>query len=826
MTSRRLQILGSRRPRPLRPPASTAYNRGPFAHRPLEPSILLGVPKPLRARSLLTLLAVSATLAARPALAVLDIEDRGPVLSAGGFALRVTNAGILGNAFLDKGLSADPSFEIRPGSGYEALNHCQLWVGGRTEGGALRVSGGPLLEWRPTLDPDDRVRVVEQGRPGSVRLFDDDGDGATDEEQLDGVDQDGDGEIDEDLGIFAQQMMSARFVDDRPEALYYVYEGGENHVPLHLTVEQEAYAWSATGHEGIAGLSFKITNHGARPIEDVRLGFLADLDSRERNDRRGHLDDRIEMHGYSRSVFEGISCVSTGGYPAPPCDSVMTCFSSHARTLPTLRDTDPDAGLPHVAIVPLLHTTDPLAHIPVASRHARAPAAIAFRSSVFARGRIPGQGGLPTTDLERYEALQGTFATAATNTADDYVVLVSCGPFPTLGPGQSLDFHLALVATLDPDSLETLMGNAAELQHGRSVNLLPDTTDSRYPDEWYLGQSGRVGHEVCIEPPAGVTFVHDPHCAAKFDPLLNVPEMPEVYAPGRCIWTDADCDLCTGVGGRETRLHWLDPGQRPVHPRVRLVPGDHAMRVEWDNRAEVLAAAGLGGPVLARFGGYRIYRTADWRGRRSLLPDQNRWAMVAALGPDTLLGHLPLASVVDSTVDYERVLYEMRLYPPGRYAFVDSAVHNGFDYAYVVTSLLLLDVDVNGFRRTVEFESPFTPEFAEVVRPRSEARAAGGAWVTPNPFRARAAWDRPPVVGDQLTRHVDFMGLPRARCTIKIWTVSGDHVATLDHDGSGGDGQAPWDLVSRNGQEVESGIYLFTIDSPIGQQTGRFVIIR
>ena len=33
------------------------------------------------------------------AQAVLDINDRGPVLNCGGFAMRVTNAGILGNAF-------------------------------------------------------------------------------------------------------------------------------------------------------------------------------------------------------------------------------------------------------------------------------------------------------------------------------------------------------------------------------------------------------------------------------------------------------------------------------------------------------------------------------------------------------------------------------------------------------------------------------------------------------------------------------------------------------------------------------------------------------
>jgi hypothetical protein len=70
------------------------------------------------------------------------------------------------------------------------------------------------------------------------------------------------------------------------------------------------------------------------------------------------------------------------------------------------------------------------------------------------------------------------------------------------------------------------------------------------------------------------------------------------------------------------------------------------------------------------------------------------------------------------------------------------------------------------------------------------------------------------------------MGLPKAPCTIKIWTLAGDLVAQIDHDGSGGDGQAPWDLVSRSGHDIESGVYLFTVESALGRQIGRFVVIR
>ena len=40
------------------------------------------------------------------------------------------------------------------------------------------------------------------------------------------------------------------------------------------------------------------------------------------------------------------------------------------------------------------------------------------------------------------------------------------------------------------------------------------------------------------------------------------------------------------------------------------------------------------------------------------------------------------------------------------------------------------------------------------------------------------------------------------------------------------DGQASWNLISRNGQDVVSGIYMFSVESDQGTQQGKFVIIR
>ena len=756
-----------------------------------------------------------------PARAVLDVNDRGPSLKAGVFELRVTNAGILGNAFTDR--SFDPSFEFPQGSGQELMSHAALWVGGRTDDGLL-VSGGPLLEWRPTTAPEDSVYSGWYGRLGSSRSVDDDGDGAIDEERLNGRDDDGDGETDEDLGFPAQQVLSADYVDDRPEAVQYLYPNGEQHRPMHLSVHQEVYGWSVPGYDGIAGIEFVITNHGERTVRDVRVGLFADLDSRGRDDPLGHTNDLIERREGTRVLFEGEYDLTVLRR-----DTVTyTCFKTLRQVVPVVRDSR--ANLPCAAVVGLGHTTDPLAlaaaEAGVSPGIARAPGTENFIYSVFAHARPAGSGGLPITDEQRYDALAGRFPVAAETVAEDYTVLASCGPFRSLPPGQSFSVRFALVAGAHPDSIPMAVANALETHYGTWINAEPDSV-GRWVSEWNIGRSGINGHDACIAPPVGVQFQLDPSCGRVIPPE-GAPGIQEVYTADACIWTDVDCDKCTGILGRDTQIRWKDPGSLPPSPTVRVIPGDREMRIEWDNLPEILLRQGAIGPPGVEFVGYGVYRISDWRDRRSPLPPRDAYALIGAFGSDAAAGQAPLSTVIDTTLDYLDITYEQRRYPPGRYVFRDPDVFNGFDYVYVVTTMVDRPILLgNAVIVRQRLESPLVASFADARRPRAEAReAAGAVWVVPNPFRGSAGWDRTPVYGDRLTRHIDFMGLPRARCTIRIWTVAGDLVRVIDHDGSNGSGQAAWDLVTRNGQEAESGIYLFTVESSRGKDQGRFVVIR
>ena len=775
-------------------------------------------------------------LAVGVAHAKMDIANDGPVLDAGRFGMRITNIGVIGNAFFNKGLSFDPSFEFPKGSGHECLEHAELWVGAVREDGSQGVSGGPMFEFRPTLADADVVRRRYAGDRGTRAVFDDDGDGRIDEEFLDGIDNDGDGEIDEDLRFPAQETAACRYTDDQKESVEFAYENGERHRPLEITVVQEAHAWSLPGYDKIAGLRFTITNHGSQKLRDVRLGVYADLDSRDRRGGGGHTDDFVTVLRDSVTIPE----------PNATLNSIWTksCFTTLKGSFPAVHDAVAGSTAPWAAIVGLSHTTDPLAYlvniafpgVREAAAAARAPRRdTAFVYTTYSPALPPQQGGPPILDNERYAALAGRFPQAPPNEARDYAVLVSCGPFRVLEPGQSVEFAVAFIAGENADSLVAAAQSARLAWRGTAVNLQPDKPNTTsYQD----GQSGINGHEICYEPPPGIVFNYDPNCTSKFTrdpayrPLPGLPPETIIEATYRfgtgCIWTDFDCDACTGNGGRETQVPWFVQAPAPPQPLYRTTAGDRRVTIEWDNLPEILAEAGVTPGPPWRFWGYRLYRLDDWE-RESLLPPAARWQQIASFAVDTTLGARSLSSVTNASVDYDSIAYERRHYPVGRYRYEDARVQDGFDYHYVVTALAQRTITVTGTSRLELIESPFRTLFSGVVRPRAEAGVAyrdGKVWVVPNPFRGSAPWEREPVPGDAFTRHLDFFGLPRAVSTIRIYTLAGDLVQTIDHDGRSGVGQAAWNLISRNGQDVESGVYLFTVESPAGRQRGRFVVIR
>ena len=98
--------------------------------------------------------------------------------------------------------------------------------------------------------------------------------------------------------------------------------------------------------------------------------------------------------------------------------------------------------------------------------------------------------------------------------------------------------------------------------------------------------------------------------------------------------------------------------------------------------------------------------------------------------------------------------------------------------------------------------------------------------VVPNPYRGSADWDLIPNDLDPTGTKIALRNLPEGTSTIRIFTVSGDLIETVEHDSRVSGGTYFWNLLSRNGQPVVSGIYLYAVVHGGTTCRGRFVIMR
>lgn len=98
-------------------------------------------------------------------------------------------------------------------------------------------------------------------------------------------------------------------------------------------------------------------------------------------------------------------------------------------------------------------------------------------------------------------------------------------------------------------------------------------------------------------------------------------------------------------------------------------------------------------------------------------------------------------------------------------------------------------------------------------------------YVVPNPYVAYSLSENPGRNPDQRgDRDLQFRNLP-PKCTIKIFTVVGELVQTIEKDDMSS--IAHWDLLSNEAQKVAYGVYIYHVEAPgVGEKIGRFAVIK
>jgi hypothetical protein len=175
-------------------------------------------------------------------------------------------------------------------------------------------------------------------------------------------------------------------------------------------------------------------------------------------------------------------------------------------------------------------------------------------------------------------------------------------------------------------------------------------------------------------------------------------------------------------------------------------------------------------------------------------------------------------------------------------------VHAAYEYEYTISGLLPSQ-PVYMAVTTKDFGNPQTGLEPLESSPLANAIEVYPIWsneevvaqdlevsVFPNPYRVdggylEAGFEQldPQSPSPDRARRIHFANLPR-EATIRIYTLDGDLVRELNHPCNcnlqEGESMMAWDLISRNTQAVVSGIYLYSVESELGNQVGKFVIIK
>ncbi|MEM0961061.1 MAG: hypothetical protein AAGK21_00810 [Bacteroidota bacterium] len=123
------------------------------------------------------------------------------------------------------------------------------------------------------------------------------------------------------------------------------------------------------------------------------------------------------------------------------------------------------------------------------------------------------------------------------------------------------------------------------------------------------------------------------------------------------------------------------------------------------------------------------------------------------------------------------------------------------------------------------FEFTTTPAGVDPNAARSQFEEQE-PFVVPNPYVAAASFEPERfATAGRGQRRIEFRAIP-ANSTVRIYTVTGDLVQTLRHDGLT-TGIVEWDLRTKDNLDVAPGLYIFHVDAPdVGEHVGRFAIIK
>ena len=814
-----------------------------------------------RSEHLLRLQALNKPTAGNPAQEV-------RVHKVGNIHLTVTNYGIFGNqadaSILDPetGRSA-PSCVYPAGSGIEYLFQGALWIGAIVNEDTLVSHGhdGWINAFEMWADAPPKGNMVKR----TIRKSDA-------EYSPDAV-----SEADY-IAVYFDTLTDVSYVPQNPEE-------GRPHLPIHVEITQKSYSWSYSYAEDFILLDFQIRNIGVNEIKKAYMGIYVDADVGHAGSGNYFQDDicgfKTTVVSPSCAQLEDVINVAwiADNDGDPNAAGVFDAKSPVAVTgTRVVRTPNPELKTSFNWWVS--NGDASLDWGPIRQENARGlgtgglgtPAGDENKYFFMKNGEFDYDQLYSTIN----QTAQGWLPPPADpalgkNLADGYDTryLLSFGPFD-IAPGDSLPITMAYIGGegfhVRPDDFKKNYNDTDPGKFDAMLNFSDLATNAQWA-AWVYDNPG-------VDSDGGGVKSIRPD-----DPIINPCTQKELYRDGDGVpdfsgppppvppfvrFTASPGKVAIRWNGKETE-EGLDPfsfqkdfeGYR-VYMGAKLVLSEFALLTSYDrknfNRIRLNtgfdpARWELSENPFTLDSLKTIYGQDFDPGQYTSTADSLPW--VDDDGTTTAYYFTPQDFNRD-VLDEPGGMY--KLYPnaeKGDMVWVpelNDSVDAYYEYEFTITGLLAsqpvymavtaLDFG-NPATSLAPLESSPLANAIQIYPVNSSDRVVAeklNVTVFPNPYRIdggyfTAGYERLEgnITDEEHARRIHFANLP-SKATIRIYTLDGDLVRELQHPAGAplqeGESMMAWDLITRNTQAAVSGIYLYSVESELGNQIGKFVIIK
>ncbi len=270
----------------------------------------------------------------------------------------------------------------------------------------------------------------------------------------------------------------------------------------------------------------------------------------------------------------------------------------------------------------------------------------------------------------------------------------------------------------------------------------------------------------------------------------------------------------------------------PPSPKLHIVPEKNKVTLYWNNIPEFAED-----PISREkdFEGYRVYARRKTSGLAA------EWTLLASFDIENQFGYNTGFDYIRIKDEFGNPSYEIFGQDTFYYKFENRNLLNGWPDKNIFAVTSYDQGDPSTGLESLE-SSQLENRMTVITGQQPIEDEMTGVGVYPNPYRVNAVWD-----GDGVReRMIWFTGLPE-EAVIRIFTLSGEPVKTIEHKGSVysgagtrrledglsanalySGGEHAWDLITDHDQALATGMYLYAVENKATGfiKTGRFLVIK